>query len=64
MVKKTYKLYLLQCLLCALHWLIYYCKKLIREIPSNSDDPLVQAFLASLVDVLSNLKKLPYANTK
>ncbi|MFJ1509093.1 hypothetical protein SBV45_00150 [Chlamydia crocodili] len=59
MVTQTCKLYLLQCLFYALYWLIYYCRKLLRGIPDHPDEPLFQAFLSSLIDLLSSLKQLP-----
>ncbi|AHK62961.1 hypothetical protein BOKEGFJH_00088 [Chlamydia avium] len=59
MIKHTCKLYLLQCLFYVLYWLIYYCRKLLRGITHHTDEPLFQAFLSSLIDLLSHLKQLP-----
>ncbi|AQT77478.1 hypothetical protein [Chlamydia gallinacea] len=64
MIKHTCKLYLLQCMFYALYWLIYYCRKLLRGITDHTNEPLAQAFLSSLIDLLSSLKQLPNSNTR
>ncbi|ANH78276.1 hypothetical protein [Candidatus Chlamydia sanziniae] len=59
MVKQACKFYILQCLLCALYWLIKYSRKLLKGFIEHSDETFYQALLSSLIDLLSQLKQLP-----
>ncbi|SPN73608.1 hypothetical protein C10C_0441 [Chlamydia serpentis] len=59
MIKQACKFYLLQCLLCALYWLLKYCRKLLKGTLDHSEETFYQAFLSSIIDLLYQLKQLP-----
>ncbi|AEP35234.1 hypothetical protein CTO_0417 [Chlamydia trachomatis A2497] len=59
MLKQKFRLFFIQGVMCLTCSLLCYCRKLLKGRAEYADEALFQAFLTTLIDVISDIKQLP-----